>query len=95
MLATNAIPETRINLNARVGVEKQDDTFPPNTADPGLTPAAYLPASGLNSAVQGTDARFARHHGHGLPGQGQRERRIRFRGLTSTRTTASTDATST
>ena len=35
MLATNAIPNTRINLNARVGVEKQDDTFPPNTADPG------------------------------------------------------------
>jgi outer membrane protein OmpA-like peptidoglycan-associated protein len=53
MLATNAIPETRINLNARVGVEKQDDTFPPNTADPGLTPA-LLAGAGLNSAAQGT-----------------------------------------
>ena len=55
MLATNAIPQTRINLNARVGVEKQDDTFAPNTADPGLTPA-LLTTAGLNSAAQGTTA---------------------------------------
>jgi len=55
MLASNAIPQTRINLNARVGVEKQDDTFPPNTADPGLTPS-LLSAAGLNSAGQGTTA---------------------------------------
>ena len=55
MLATNdLIPKTRVNLNARVGVEKQDDTFAPNTADPTLAgvPAANL--VGLNQAAQGT-----------------------------------------
>ncbi len=72
MLATNAIPETRINLNARVGVEKQDDTFPPNTADPGLTPA-LLAGAGLNSAAQGTTQDFARHHCDGVSAQGQRQ----------------------
>ena len=58
MLATNAIPLTRINLNARVGVEKQDAMFPPNTADANL-PASFLAspsASGLNSMLQGTSA---------------------------------------
>ncbi len=55
MLATNAIPNTRINLNARVGVEKQDDTFPPNTADPGAAGlVGATPFLNLNSAVQGT-----------------------------------------
>jgi len=55
MLATNAVPLTRINLNARVGVEKQDDTFPPNTADPGLS-NTFPPAVGLNPMLQGTTA---------------------------------------
>jgi hypothetical protein len=56
LLATNAIPNTRINLNARVGVEKQDDTFPSNTADPGIggfignTAGFY----NLNPMLQGT-----------------------------------------
>jgi hypothetical protein len=55
MLATNAVPLTRINLNARVGVEKQDSTFPPNTADPGLS-NSFPAAVGLNSNLQGTTA---------------------------------------
>lgn len=54
MLATNAVPETRINLNARVGVEKQDSTFPPNTADPNPTGASGLQY--LNPELQGTGA---------------------------------------
>jgi outer membrane protein OmpA-like peptidoglycan-associated protein len=55
MLATNAIPLTRINLNARVGVEKQNDTFAPNTADPGASGlVGVTPFQNLNSAVQGT-----------------------------------------
>ncbi|MGO9157890.1 MtrB/PioB family outer membrane beta-barrel protein, partial [Mycobacterium sp.] len=55
MLATNAVPLTRINLNARVGVEKQDSTFPPNTADPGAN-FGVAPFQNLNSAGQGTTA---------------------------------------
>src|SRR5271165_5246117 len=34
LLASNAVPATRLNLNVRAGVEKQNDTFAPNTADP-------------------------------------------------------------
>jgi len=55
MLATNAVPDTRLNLNARVGVEKQDDDFPPNTADPGI--GAFRGTTGflnLNPMLQGT-----------------------------------------
>jgi len=55
MLATNAIPDTRVNLNARVGVEKQDDDFPPNSADPGI--GAFRGTTGflnLNPMLQGT-----------------------------------------
>jgi hypothetical protein len=55
MLATNAIPETRVNLNARVGVEKQDSTFAPNTADPAA--ASLRGTTGflnLNPMLQGT-----------------------------------------
>ncbi|HUB16668.1 MAG TPA: OmpA family protein [Acetobacteraceae bacterium] len=55
MLATNAIPDTRLNLNARVGVEKQDDTFPPNSADPGI--GTFIGTTGflhLNPMLQGT-----------------------------------------
>lgn len=54
LLATNAIPNTRINLNARVGLEKQDDTFAPNTADP--NPAGATGLSNLNGTLQGTTA---------------------------------------
>ena len=56
MLASNnLIPLTRVNLNARVGLELQNDQFAPNTADPSLTPA--VPGfSALNSNLQGTSA---------------------------------------
>jgi hypothetical protein len=54
MLGSNVIPETRVNLNARVGVEKQDDTFAPNTADPGGMNLTGANLVGLNSALQGT-----------------------------------------
>ena len=43
-----SVPKTRLNLNARVGVEKQDDTFAPNTADPNLT-ASHL--TGLTAST--------------------------------------------
>jgi hypothetical protein len=54
MLASNDIvPKTRLNLNARVGVELQNNTFAPNTADPNPAGATL---TGLNSAMQGTSA---------------------------------------
>jgi MtrB/PioB family decaheme-associated outer membrane protein len=61
MLAANdLIPRTRINLNARVGVEKQDDNFAPNSADPNPTGAPALLAGGginnLNGTLVGTTA---------------------------------------
>ncbi|MGA2089829.1 MAG: MtrB/PioB family outer membrane beta-barrel protein [Stellaceae bacterium] len=52
MTATNAIPNTRVNLNMRVGLEMQGDMFAPDTADPSLTGVA----SNLNSAMQGTSS---------------------------------------
>lgn len=55
MLATNAVPKTRINLNARVGVEKQDDNFAPNTADPNPSVASgYGSLQYLNGTLLGT-----------------------------------------
>ena len=61
MLAANdLIPRTRLNLNARVGFEKQDNDFPPNTADPvGLSSAGIAPfqnLSNLNGTLVGTSA---------------------------------------
>lgn len=53
MLGANILPRTRLNLNARVGLEKQDDKFAPNTASPNLT-GAQLTAFGLNSNYLGT-----------------------------------------
>lgn len=53
LLATNVVPHTRLNLNARVGIEKQDNTFAPNTASPNLT-GAELTAFGLGSNYLGT-----------------------------------------
>lgn len=53
MLATNIVPKTRINLNAHVGVEKDDSTFPPNTADPGLS-TSLLSAAGFDALARGT-----------------------------------------
>ncbi len=55
MMGSNKIvPLTRVNLNARVGLEKQDDTFAPNTADPNPLGAPGL--GNLNAALQGTTA---------------------------------------
>ena len=55
MLGTNIIPKTRLNLNARVGIEKQDSQLPPNTASPNLT-GAQLAAFGLDSNYLGSTA---------------------------------------
>ncbi len=52
--ATNAIANTRINLNLRGGLEFQDDTFPPNTADP--NPAGTPGIGNLNPDLLGTSA---------------------------------------
>ncbi len=51
MLASNnLIPLTRVNLNARVGLEIQNDQFAPNTADPSLS-SAVPGFSSLNPAT--------------------------------------------
>ena len=54
MAATNAVPNTRINLNLRLGLELQDDMFAPDTADP--NPQGAPGFSNLNSNLQGTSA---------------------------------------
>ena len=55
LAATNAVPNTRVNFNARVGLELQGDTFAPDTADPnpGTAPGGL---GGLNSQLQGTSS---------------------------------------
>jgi hypothetical protein len=58
MLATNAIPKTRINLNARVGLEMQDDTFAPNTADPASSGRSVRPFQPQLSGAAGNDRQF-------------------------------------
>ena len=47
MLATDAVPNTRINLNVRGGFEKQNDNFGPNTADPNYSPTSLNNINGL------------------------------------------------
>lgn len=58
MLNDKLAPHTRFNFNGRFGVELQDDTFPANSADPGLSPTMGNPTyswwSHLNSMNQGT-----------------------------------------
>jgi len=58
--ANDLIPRTRLNLNARVGFEKQDDNFAPNSADPSPTGAPALAPGGglsyLNGTLLGTSA---------------------------------------
>ena len=54
LLASNAVPATRLNLNVRAGVEKQNDAFPPNTADPTGANLTGANLTGLNSMLQGT-----------------------------------------
>ena len=53
--ASNRIPRTRVNLNARLGLETQDNRFPPNTASP--DPSAASGFSNLNPVtLMGTSA---------------------------------------
>jgi hypothetical protein len=54
--ASNEVPATRLNLNARVGAEKQSNDFAPNTADPGEANLIGANLVGLNSNLQGTTA---------------------------------------
>lgn len=54
LLASNEVPATRLNLNARMGVEKQNDDFAPNTADPPGENLIGANLTGLNSNLQGT-----------------------------------------
>ena len=60
MMGDTLAPGTRLNLNARFGVELQDDTFPPNSADPNLSNTLGNPTyhwfDNLNSMNQGTSA---------------------------------------
>jgi hypothetical protein len=57
MLADNdLIPKTRLNFNGRVGWELQNDSFAPNTADPGGANLTGATLTGLNSALQGTSS---------------------------------------
>jgi hypothetical protein len=49
MLASNNIlPKTRVNLNARIGLEQQDDTFAPASADPNLAGVPNVNNLGLD-----------------------------------------------
>lgn len=54
MAATNAVPQTRLNMNLRGGVELQDAGFAPDTADP--FPQFVPGFANLNSGLQGTNA---------------------------------------
>lgn len=60
MVGYNPMPQTRIVLNGRFGVELQNDTFPANSADPNLSSTLGNPAftwfKNLNSQNQGTTA---------------------------------------
>jgi hypothetical protein len=50
--SSELIPRTRLNLNFRFGLEKQDNPFSPNTADPNL--AGTPGATGLLNGLFGT-----------------------------------------
>jgi hypothetical protein len=55
MVGTDVVPLTHINVNARVGLELQNDTFAPNTADP--SPNGAPGFASLNPVtLQGTSA---------------------------------------
>ena len=60
MFSDKLSPKTRITLNARVGVELQDSTFPANSADPNLSSTLgnpnYTWFQNLNGMNQGTSA---------------------------------------
>lgn len=49
LLADNdIIPKTRLNLNLRVGIEKQNDSFAPNSADPSSVGISAANLAGVN-----------------------------------------------
>lgn len=54
MLAYNITPTTRVNVNARYGVETQNDTFPANTGDPVAANGYAGGFTVLNGLGQGT-----------------------------------------
>lgn len=60
MLSDKLAPHTRVVFNGRVGMELQDETFTPNSADPSLSPTLGSPTyswfKNLNSLNQGTSA---------------------------------------
>jgi len=60
MVADKLAPATRVVFNGRVGVELQDSTFTPNSADPNLTSTLGSPTyswfSHLDALDQGTSA---------------------------------------
>ena len=45
MVGYNVLPNTKVNVNARYGVEMQNDAYPANTGDPALVPGG--PPGGL------------------------------------------------
>jgi MtrB/PioB family decaheme-associated outer membrane protein len=54
MVGYNLPWQSRININARYGLEMQDDTYPANTLDPYLPVSGFGGLSNLNSSFQGT-----------------------------------------
>ena len=56
MLASNVLPQTRVNLNARVGLELQNDAFAPNTSDSHPVLAGVLNPNGQGSTANSLDA---------------------------------------
>jgi|GEM_PF-1156791 len=60
MLSDKLAPRTRIVFNGRIGMELQDETFTPNSADPSLSSTLGNPTytwfKNLNSLNQGTSA---------------------------------------
>jgi len=59
MAAFNPKPQTRINFNARYGVELQNATFVPNTGDPGISAADFAGFGNLSSGLYGTQGNSA------------------------------------
>ena len=55
MVGYNLPWQSKINVNARYGMEMQDNTYPANTADPNLATSGFGGFSNLNSSFQGTN----------------------------------------
>jgi MtrB/PioB family decaheme-associated outer membrane protein len=56
MIAYNLTPGTRIHVNARYGLETQNDTYPANTANPASAAGPFGGLANLNALGQGTSA---------------------------------------